>query len=88
MNNCSSVCTDEIAGRARNDESKVRNDVPGHPGPDPGSGSSVWAIKLDALLNVIHCNTMSLPAVCVGADFEKAETSSYAPAFIESYSFC
>ena len=41
-----------------------------------------------ALLNVMHCNTMGLPAACAGADFEKAETSSYAPAFIESYSFC
>ena len=37
----SHVCTDEIAGRARNDKSKTRNDVPSHPGPDPGSGSSV-----------------------------------------------
>ena len=44
----SSVCTNEIAGRARNDKSKARNDeskarngVPGHPGPDPGPGSSV-----------------------------------------------
>ena len=37
----SSTCTDEIAGRARNDKSKARNGVPGHPGPDPGPGSSV-----------------------------------------------
>ena len=56
------VCTDEIAGRARNDELMARNDelmarndelmarndelmarndVSGHPGLDPGSGSSV-----------------------------------------------
>ena len=48
---------------------------------------SVCTIKLDALLNVIRCNTMGLPAACVGADFEKAEKSSHAPAFIESYSF-
>ena len=36
------ICTNEIAGRARNDESKARNDVPGHPGPDPGPDPSVW----------------------------------------------
>ena len=41
------VWTDEIAGRARNDELMARNDelmarndVSGHPGLDPGSGSS------------------------------------------------
>ena len=32
-----------MTNRARNDKSKARNDVPGHPGPDPGSGSSVCA---------------------------------------------
>ena len=37
------VCTDEIAGQARNDESKARNDASGHPGLDPGPGSSVCA---------------------------------------------
>ena len=42
----------------------------------------ICTIKLDALLNVMPCDTMDLATACVGADFEKAETSSYAPAFI------
>ena len=33
--------TPAMTTMARNDESKARNDVNGHPGPDPGSGSSV-----------------------------------------------
>ena len=31
------VCTNEIAGQARNDEGQARNDGTSHTGPDPAS---------------------------------------------------
>ena len=51
------VWTNEIAGRTRNDESKARNDVPSHPGPDSGSSSSVCANE-----HARHCGPFAVIA--------------------------